>query len=559
MFAKKPHSTSEIAKLTHPKQIVGVATKAGLNADELELYGNFKAKVTLAVLQRLKQRPDGKLILVTAMTPTKHGEGKTCVSIGLTQALGRLKKRVFLCLREPSLGPALGLKGGGCGGGYAQVLPMEDINLHFTGDIHAITAAHNLLSAIIDNHLAKGNALKLDPKRVIWRRTIDLCDRSLREIQVGMTEGAVKRREGFDITAASEIMACLALTTGYKDLKERLGKIIVGFTNKGRPVTASELKVVGAMAAILKDTIKPNIVQTLEGQPVFVHMGPFGNIAHGTNSVLATQMALKLADYAVVETGFGTDLGFEKFCDVVTRQGKFKPDCAVVVASARALKAHGGATDEDLEKENLDALRNGLPNLERHIENVKKMGIWPVVAINRFPADSENELNEIKEFCRRKGILAEITEVVAKGGEGGEKLAQAVIATMQEHPSKFKPLYDLSLSIKEKIEKIASEIYGAEGVVYVGTSEDDIIFLSENNYDELPVNMARTHLSLTDDPKVKGAPSGWRLKVREVKVSAGAGFLVALTGEINLMPGMPKVPLAERVDIDNDGNITGLF
>ncbi|MFA5338989.1 MAG: formate--tetrahydrofolate ligase [Candidatus Omnitrophota bacterium] len=559
MFAKKPHSTSEIARLTHPKQIVGVATKAGLNADELELYGNFKAKITLAVLQRLKQRPDGKLILVTAMTPTKHGEGKTCISIGLTQALGRLKKRVILCLREPSLGPALGLKGGGCGGGYAQVLPMEDINLHFTGDIHAITAAHNLLAAIIDNHLAKGNELKLDPKRIIWRRTIDLCDRSLREVQVGIAEGAVKRRESFDITAASEIMACLALTTGYKDLKERLGKIIIGFTNKGRPVTASEMKVVGAMAAILKDAIKPNMAQTLEGQPALIHMGPFGNIAHGTNSILATQMALKLADYAVVETGFGTDLGFEKFCDVVTRQGKFRPDCAVVVASARALKSHGGAADADLEKEDQEALNKGLPNLERHIENVKKFGIWPVVAINRFPGDSENELNRVKEFCRSKGVLAEIAEVVAKGGEGGEKLAQAVIATMQEHPSKFKPLYDPELSIKEKIDKIATEVYGAEGVVYVGTSEDDINFLTENNYDELPVNMARTHLSFTDDPKVKGAPAGWRLKVKEVKVSAGAGFLVALTGEMNLMPGMPKVPLAERVDVDNDGNITGLF
>ncbi|MDD4879300.1 MAG: formate--tetrahydrofolate ligase [Candidatus Omnitrophica bacterium] len=559
MFTKKPHSTSEIARLTHPKQIVGVATKAGLNADELELYGNFKAKITLSVLQRLKQRPDGKLILVTAMTPTKHGEGKTCISIGLTQALGRLKKRVILCLREPSLGPALGFKGGGCGGGYAQVLPMEDINLHFTGDIHAVTAAHNLLSAVIDNHLAKGNELKLDPKRIIWRRTIDLCDRSLREVQVGIAEGAVKRREGFDITAASEIMACLALTNGYKDLKERLGKIIIGFTNKGRPVTASELKAVGAIAAILKDAIKPNMAQTLEGQPALIHMGPFGNIAHGTNSILATQMALKLADYAVVETGFGTDLGFEKFCDVVTRQGKFRPDCAVVVASARALKAHGGVAEADLENEDLPALNNGLPNLERHIENVKKFGIWPVVAINRFPKDSENELNRIKEFCRSKGVLAEIAEVVAKGGEAGEKLAQAVIATMQEHPSKFKPLYDTSLPIKEKIEKIATEIYGAEGVVYVGTSEDDINFLTENNYDELPVNMARTHLSFTDDPKVKGAPAGWRLKVKEVKVSAGAGFLVALTGEMNLMPGMPRVPLAERVDVDNDGNITGLF
>lgn len=559
MFSKKPHSTSEIARLTHPKQIVGVATKAGLNADELELYGNYKAKVTLGVLQRLKQRPDGKLILVTAVTPTKRGEGKTCVSIGLTQALGRLKKRVILCLREPSLGPAFGLKGGGCGGGYAQILPMEDVNLHFTGDIHAITAAHNLLSAIIDNHLAKGNELKLDPKRITWRRTIDLCDRSLREIQVGIAEGAVKRREGFDITAASEIMACLALTTGYKDLKERLSKIIIGFTSKGKPVTTSELKVVGAMAAILKDAIKPNIVQTLEGQPVFVHMGPFGNIAHGTNSILAAQMALKLADYAIVETGFGTDLGFEKFCDVVTRQGKFKPDCAVVVVSARALKSHGGLRDEDLDKEDTGAVNNGLPNLERHLENVKKFGIWPVVAINRFPSDTDNELNRIKESCRSKGVLAEVAEVVAEGGEGGEKLAQSVITTMQEHPSKFKPLYELSLSIKEKVEKIATEMYGAEGVVYVGTSEDDINFLTENGYDELPVNMARTHLSFTDDPKVKGAPTGWRLKVKEIKVAAGAGFLVALTGEMNLMPGMPKAPLAERVDIDNDGNISGLF
>ncbi|MFA5094436.1 MAG: formate--tetrahydrofolate ligase [Candidatus Omnitrophota bacterium] len=559
MFAKKPHSTSEIARLTHPKQIVGVATKAGLNADELELYGNYKAKVVLGVLQRLKARPDGKLVLVTAITPTRHGEGKTCVSIGLTQALGRLKKRVILCLREPSLGPALGLKGGGCGGGYAQVLPMEDINLHFTGDIHAVTSAHNLLSAAIDNHISRGNELKFDPKKILWRRAIDLCDKSLREIQVGAAEGAVKRRDGFDITAASEVMACLALTTGYKDLKERLGRMIVGFTSKGKPVTASELKVVGAMAAILKDAIKPNIAQTLESQPAFIHMGPFGNIAHGTNSVLATQMALKLADYAVIETGFGTDLGFEKFCDVVTRQGKFKPDCAVVVVSARALKSHGGMADGELDKEDLVSLNNGLCNLERHLENVKRFGIWPVVAINRFPADTDNELNRIKESCRSKGVLAEITEVVAKGGEGGEKLAQAVISTMQEHPSKFKPLYELSLSIKEKIEKIALEVYGAEGVVYVGSSEDDITFLTENGYDELPVNMAKTHLSFTDDPKQKGAPSGWRLKVKEVKVSAGAGFLVALTGEMNLMPGMPKVPLAERVDIDDDGNISGLF
>ena len=556
---KKPHSTTEIAKLTHPKQILGLAIKAGINGDELDLYGNYKAKVSLGVLQRLKQRPDGKLILVSAMTPTRHGEGKTCISIGLTQALGRLKKRVFLCLREPSLGPAFGMKGGGCGGGYAQILPMEDVNLHFTGDIHAVTAAHNLLSAIIDNHLAKGNELKLDPKRIIWRRAIDLCDRSLRDIQVGLSEGAVRRRDSFDITAASEVMACLALTSGYKDLKERIGRIIIGFTTKGKPVLVSELKIVGAMTALLKDAIKPNLVQTLEGQPVFVHMGPFGNIAHGTNSLLATQLALKLADYAIVETGFGTDLGLEKFCDVVTRQGKLKPDCAVVVATARAIKLHGGLNDEEAGGENLEALESGLSNLKRHIDNVKKFGIWPVVAINKFPSDSDKELNRIREFCRSESVLAEVADVVASGGEGGVRLAEAVLTTLQEHPSKFKPLYGPELPIRDKIDNIAKEIYGAEGVVYVGTSEDDIVFLTESGFDKLPVNMARTHLSFTDDPKVKGAPAGWRLKVREIRVSAGAGFLVALTGELNLMPGMPKTPIAERINVDDEGNITGLF
>ncbi len=559
MFIKRPHSTVEIARLTHPKQILEVATKAGIRGDELELYGNYKAKVSLGVLERLKERRNGKLILVSTITPTRSGEGKTCVSIGLTQALGHLKKRVFLCLREPSLGPAFGLKGGGCGGGYSQVIPMEDINLHFTGDIHAITAAHNLLAATIDNHLAKGNELKLDSKNIIWRRAIDLCDRSLRDIQIGLSEGAVKRRSGFDITAASEIMACLALAMGHKDLKERLGKIIVGFTNKGKPIAAYDLKILGAMAALLKDAIRPNLVQTLEGQPAFVHMGPFGNIAHGTNSILATQMALKLADYVVTETGFGTDLGFEKFCDVVARQGKFKPDCVVVVVTAKALKSHGGLKDEELDKENLGAIEAGFGNLQRHIENVKKFGLWPVVAINRFPNDSDKELNKIKEFCKTQNVLAEVADVVAKGGEGGIKLAEAMLATLQEHPSKFKTLYELGIPIKEKIEKIAKEIYGAEGVVYVGVSEDDIRFLTELGYDKLPVNMARTHLSFTDDPKVKGAPSGWRLKVREVRVSAGAGFLVALTGELNLMPGMPKAPVAERIDLDDEGRISGLF
>ncbi len=559
MFIKKPHSTSEIAWLTHPKQILEVATKAGIRADELELYGNYKAKVSLGILERLKARRNGKLILISTITPTKSGEGKTCIAIGLTQALGRLKKRVSLCLREPSLGPAFGLKGGGCGGGYSQVLPMEDINLHFTGDIHAVTAAHNLLSAIIDNHLAKGNELKLDSKRIIWRRAIDLCDRSLRDIQVGLSEGAIKRRSSFDITAASEIMACLALATGYKDLKEKLSNILVGFTNKGKPVTASDLRIVGAMLALLKDAVKPNLVQTLEGQPAFVHMGPFGNIAHGTNSILATQMALKLADYVVTETGFGTDLGLEKFCDVVAREGKFKPDCVVLVVTAKALKAHGGLKDEELEVENLGALEAGFENLQRHLENVKRFGLWPVVAINKFPNDSEKELDKIKEFCKANKISSEITDVVAKGGEGGIKLAEAMLATLQEHPSKFKSLYESELPIKEKIEKIAKEIYGAEGVVYVGASEDDIRTLTELGFEKLPVNMARTHLSLTDDPKIKGAPTGWRLKVREVRVSAGAGFLVALTGELNLMPGMPNAPKALRIDLDDEGRISGLF
>lgn len=559
MFIKKPHSTTEIARLTHPKQILEVATKGGIRGDELELYGNYKAKVSLGVLERFKQRPNGKLIVVSAITPTKSGEGKTCISIGLTQALGCLKKRVFLCLREPSLGPAFGLKGGGCGAGYSQVIPMEDINLHFTGDIHAVTTAHNLLSAIIDNHLAKGNELNLDSKRIIWRRAIDLCDRSLRDIQIGLSEAAIKRRSGFDITAASEIMACLALTSGYKDLKERLGKIIVGFTKKTKPVTASDLKVVGAMAAILKDAIRPNLVQTLEGQPAFVHMGPFGNIAHGTNSILATQMALKLADYVVIETGFGTDLGLEKFCDVVARQGKFKPDCVVIVVTVKALKSHGGLKDEELGVENLAALETGFENLQRHIANVKKFGLWPVVAINRFANDSEKELAKVRQFCKTQEVLAEIADVVINGGQGGVKLAEAVLTTLQEHPSKFKALYESELPIKEKIERIAKEIYGAEGVVYVGASEDDIRFLEELGFDKLPVNMARTHLSFTDDPKIKGAPTGWRLKVREVKVAAGAKFLVALTGELNLMPGMPKVAVAERVDLDDEGRISGLF
>ncbi len=554
-------SSIEIAQKAKPLQITEIARKIGLRSDEMELYGSYKAKVRLSTYERLRERHDGHLINVTAITPTNAGEGKTCTSIGLTQALGKLKKRVMLCLREPSLGPVFGIKGGACGGGYAQVLPMEDINLHFTGDIHAVGAAHNLLAAIVDNHVIKGNSLKIDPQKILWRRVMDISDRQLRKVIIGVDNGKqyLRRESGFDITVASEVMAILALAGDVKDLKERLSRIVVAYTKDDKPITAKDLKVTGSMALLLKDAIKPNLVQTLEGQPVFVHTGPFANIAHGNNSIIATTMALKLADYVVTESGFGADLGTEKFFDIVCRQAKLKPDAVVLVVSTKALKLHGGLGVAEINKENQEALIKGLPNLDRHIENIKKFGVQPIVSINKFINDCATELSLIKEHCHHLGVTAVICEGVLKGGAGAIELAQTVIKTIQTQPSNFKPLYELELSIKEKINVIAVKIYGADGVEYIGSAEEDIKRLTKQGFDKLPINMARTQLSFTHDPKIKGAPKNWKLIVREVRVSAGAGFVVAVTGEMMLMPGLPKVPAAERIDISEDGKIIGLF
>ena len=554
-------SSIEIAQRAKPLQITEIARKIGLRSDEIELYGNYKAKVKLSISERIKDRPNGHLINVTAITPTNAGEGKTCTSIGLTQALGKLKKKAMLCLREPSLGPVFGIKGGACGGGYAQILPMEDINLHFTGDIHAVGAAHNLLAAIVDNHLIKGNALKIDPKKIVWRRVMDISDRQLRKVIIGVDGGEqyLRRQTGFDITVASEVMAILALCRDMEDLKERLSRVVVAYTKDDRVVTAKDLKVVGSMALLLKDAIKPNLVQTLEGQPVFVHTGPFANIAHGNNSIIATSMALKLADYVVTESGFGADLGTEKFFNIVCRQANLKPEVVVLVASTKALKLHGGLREDEINKENQAAMIKGLPNLDRHIENIKKFGVAPIVAINKFLNDAPAELSLIKEHCNRLGVTAVVCEGVLEGGQGAVELAQEVVKTIQAHPSQFAPLYDLEQPIKEKIAAIATKIYGADDVEYIGSAEEDIKRLTKQGFDKLPINMARTQLSFTHDPKIKGAPTGWKLSVREVKVSAGAGFLVPITGEMMLMPGLPKVPAAERIDIAEDGKIIGLF
>ena len=551
----------EIAQKAKPIPIIEVARKLGITPDEIEPYGKYKAKVSLNLLGRLAGQPNGKLINVTAITPTNAGEGKTCTAIGLAQALGKLKKNVCLCLREPSLGPVFGIKGGACGGGYAQVVPMEDINLHFTGDIHAVGSAHNLLAALVDNHVFKGNKLKIDPKRIVWPRVIDISDRFLRYITVGeggKTHG-IPRSTSFHITVASEVMAILALSTSIKDLKNRLSKIIVAYTYGGKPITAADLKAVGSMALLLKDAIKPNLVQTLEGQPTFVHTGPFANIAHGNNSVLATKMALKLADYVVTESGFGADLGTEKFFNVVCRQSKLKPDLVVLVVSTRALKIHGGGAFKKVKEENLKAIEAGLPNLTRHVENIKKFGVWPVVAINRFLTDSDKELKIIVDHCQGLGVRAIISKVVTEGSSGGIALAEAVLKSMREHPSHFKPLYGLNLPIKEKIKIIATQLYGAEGVRYINSADKDINILTKLGFDKLPINMARTQLSFTDDPNIKGAPTSWHLRVREVKVAAGAGFLVPVTGDMMLMPGLPKIPAAEGIDITDDGKIIGLF
>lgn len=554
-------SDIEIAQQAKLKPVTEIAAQLGIHDDEIEPYGKYKAKVSLDVYKRLADKPDGKLILVTAITPTPAGEGKTTTSVGLTDGLAKLGKKVMVCLREPSLGPSFGVKGGAAGGGYAQVVPMEDINLHFTGDLHAITTAHNLLAALLDNHLHQGNELGIDPRRVVLRRVMDLNERALRNVIIGLGGKAngVPRESGFDITVASEVMAILCLANSLTDLKERFSRMVVAYTYDGKPVTAADLQAQGSMTVLMKDAIKPNLVQTLENTPAFVHGGPFANIAHGCNSIMATKTALKLADYVVTEAGFGADLGAEKFFDVKCRYGGLKPAAAVIVATVRALKMHGGVPKSDLATENIEALRKGFANLEKHIENVGKFGVPAVVAINVFPTDTQAELDTLFELCRNAGAEVAISEVWAKGGEGGKELAQKVLDTIEKKPSNFKVLYDLDLPVKEKIEIIAKEIYGADGVNYTDSALKEIARYEEMGYGKLPVVMAKTQYSLSDDPTKLGRPTGFKITVREVRLSAGAGFLVAITGSIMTMPGLPKKPAAFNIDIDENGKITGLF
>lgn len=557
----KVPSDIEIAQSAKMLPIVEIAKKIGLSEDDIELYGKYKAKISMEAIKRLQDRPDGKLILVTAINPTPAGEGKTTTSVGLADGLKRLNKNVIVCLREPSLGPSFGVKGGAAGGGYAQVVPMEDINLHFTGDFHAITYAHNLLAAMVDNHLQQGNALNIDPRQVIFRRVIDLNDRALRNVIIGLggRVNGVPRESGFDISVASEVMAILCLADSLMDLKERFSKIVVAYTYDGKPVTAADLEAQGSMTLLMKDAIKPNLVQTLENTPAFVHGGPFANIAHGCNSLTATKTALKLADYVVTEAGFGADLGAEKFFDLKCRFGNLKPAVTVIVATVRALKMHGGVAKSDLAQENMEALAKGFENLEKHIENVGKFGVPAVVAINAFPTDTEKELQFVYDRCKELGAEVALSEVWAKGGEGGIELAQKVLQTIETKPSNFKVLYDEKLPIKEKVAIIAREIYGANGVNYTPEAEKSIAKFTELGYDQLPICMAKTQYSLSDDQTKLGRPRDFDITVREVRLSAGAGFLVCLTGAIMTMPGLPKRPAACNIDIDENGKITGLF
>lgn len=550
----------EIAQEAKMLPIVDVGEKIGIESDYLELYGNYKAKVSPKLWDKVKDNEDGKLILVTSINPTPAGEGKSTVTVGLGQALNRLKKKAAIALREPSLGPCMGIKGGAAGGGYSQVVPMEDINLHFTGDMHAIGSAHNLLSAMIDNHIHQGNELNIDVRRITWKRAIDMNDRALREIVVGLGGKAngFPRQDGFIITVASEIMAILCLATDFKDLKERIGKIIIGYDKDGNPVAAKDLKADGAMALLLKDAIKPNLVQTLENVPAFIHGGPFANIAHGCNSIIATKYGLKLADYLVTEAGFGADLGAEKFFDIKCRYGGLKPSAAVVVATIRALKMHGGLKKDELTAENLDALRKGIGNLLKQIENVHKYGIPVVVAINRFKYDTESEIEYVKKVCKDLGVDVSVTDVWEKGGEGGIELAEQVINAC-ERESEFKPLYELDMPIKDKIKTIAKEIYGADGVGYTKEALRDLKNIESLGLDNLPVCVAKTQYSLSDNPKLLGRPEGFDITVKGLNISAGAGFIVVMTGDIMTMPGLPKSPAAERMDIDEEGKITGLF
>jgi formate--tetrahydrofolate ligase len=561
-MTEKILSDIEIAQQTKIEAINNIAGKMGIPDQYVENYGKYKAKIDYRYLHNeLKDNEDAKLILVTAITPTPAGEGKTTTTIGLGDALSKLGKNTIIALREPSLGPVFGVKGGAAGGGYAQVVPMEDINLHFTGDFHAIGAANNLLAAMLDNHVHQGNELKIDTRRIVWRRCVDMNDRQLRHIVDGLggrTEGVV-REDGFDITVASEVMAAFCLSNDIIELKENLSKIIVAYTREGAPVTAGQLKAEGAMAALLKEALKPNLVQTLEGTPAFIHGGPFANIAHGCNSVIATKMASKIADYTVTEAGFGADLGAEKFIDIKCRKTGLRPSAVVIVASVRALKHHGEVIKADLGKENLEALDKGLPNLLKHVENVtQKFKIPAVVAINKFPTDTEAELNLIKERCNELGVNVALSEVWAKGGAGGIELAEEVLRLTEKESSMEFP-YTVDMSIKEKIEAISIKIYGAESVDYSKKADKEIENLEKLGLGALPICMAKTQYSLTDDPKVLGRPTGFKITIRDITISAGAGFIVALTGEIMKMPGLPKVPAAEKIDVDFDGKIKGLF
>ncbi|MGI6217941.1 MAG: formate--tetrahydrofolate ligase [Coriobacteriales bacterium] len=554
-------SDIEIAQAAEMLPITEIAKIAGVDAKYLEQYGNYKAKIDTQLLKDLADKPNGKLILVTAITPTPAGEGKTTTSVGLGDGLRKIGKKSMIALREPSLGPVFGIKGGAAGGGYAQVIPMEDINLHFTGDFHAIGAANNLLAAMLDNHIQQGNALGIDPKKITWKRVVDMNDRQLRHIVDGLggAKQGVPREDGFDITVASEVMAIFCLATDIMDLKERLGKIVVAYTYDDKPVTAADLKANGAMAALLKDAIKPNMVQTLEHTPALVHGGPFANIAHGCNSVLATKTALKLADYVVTEAGFGADLGAEKFMDIKCRLAGLKPDAVVIVATVRALKMHGGLPKNDLNHEDLDALEKGLPNLLQHVENItKNFGLPAVVAINAFPTDTEAELKLVEDKCKELGVNVCLSEVWAKGGEGAKDLAEEVVQ-LCEQPNTFDFLYDVNDSIESKLNTIATKIYRADGVELVGNAPSQLKELEANGFDKLPICMAKTQYSFSDNPALLGAPRDFTITVRNLKVSAGAGFIVALTGDVMTMPGLPKVPSAEKIDVDANGKITGLF
>ncbi|HJA51167.1 MAG TPA: formate--tetrahydrofolate ligase [Candidatus Fusicatenibacter intestinipullorum] len=554
-------SDIEIAQKAHMLPITEVAAKLGIGEEDIELYGRYKAKLSMDLIKRVQDKPDGKLILVTAITPTPAGEGKSTTTVGLAQGLAKIGQKVIVALREPSLGPCMGIKGGAAGGGYSQVVPMEDINLHFTGDFHAITSAHMLLAAMLDNHIQQGNALNIDPRRIVWKRVVDMNDRELRNIVVGLGGKAhgVPRQDGFDITVASEVMAILCLATGLHDLKERLSKIIVAYDYSGNPITAGMLKAQGAMAALLKDAVKPNLVQTLENVPAIIHGGPFANIAHGCNSVMATKTALKLADYTITEAGFGADLGAEKFFDIKCRYAGLKPDAVVLVATVRALKMHGGVPKTDLATPDVEAVKRGIVNLEKHIENIKQYGLPLVVAINAFAQDTPEELEAIRSHCAAHGVNVALSEVFAKGGEGGIELAKEVVALATSGRADFKLLYGEELSLKEKIETIAKKIYGAVGVNYTKEANNALKDFEKMGYGHLPVCMAKTQYSFSDDPALLGRPEGFEITIKNCRIAAGAGFVVVLTGDIMTMPGLPKVPAAEKIDVSDDGVISGLF